>query len=111
MTERADPGLQPERTALAWRRLSLALVVAAAAVARVAPIVLGPWALAPAIPALALAVVVLVISQRRYLSARRALSDPAARPRLAAGGLLATTGFTAVLLGALAVALVLRIGA
>ena len=61
-----DPGLQPERTALAWRRTALALVVAAVVGIRVLPSLLGVWAIVPAGAGLILAVVVLVASHRRY---------------------------------------------
>ncbi len=40
-----DPGLQPERTRLAWRRTLLTQAVAALVALRVLPPVLGPWSL------------------------------------------------------------------
>ncbi len=61
-----DVGLQPERTALAWRRTALALVVAAVVGIRVLPTLLGAWAVVPAGAGVVLAVVVLVASHRRY---------------------------------------------
>ncbi len=61
-----DSGLQPERTALAWRRTALALVVAAVVGMRVLPTVLGGWAILPAGTGIALAVGVLFASHYRY---------------------------------------------
>jgi len=61
-----DVGLQPERTALAWRRTALALIVAAVVGIRVLPTLLGAWALIPAGAGIALAVGILIASHRRY---------------------------------------------
>lgn len=61
-----DAGLQPERTALAWRRTALALVTAALVAIRVLPVLLGPWAFIPAGLGMALAVGVLIASHVRY---------------------------------------------
>lgn len=40
-----DPGLQPERTALAWRRTTISLVLGALVSLRILPPVLGHWSL------------------------------------------------------------------
>lgn len=60
-----DPGMQPERTALAWRRTALALVIAAAVGFRVLPALLGPLALVGAGAGIAIAFAVFVASHRR----------------------------------------------
>jgi Domain of unknown function (DUF202) len=62
---RADRGLAPERTELAWRRTLIAFGAAALVSLRVLPPVLGPWALGAGIGGLLLAVVLWVLSARR----------------------------------------------
>lgn len=61
----ADRGLQPERTALAWRRTGLALTAGAAIGMRTLPGVLGRWSILAASALFVLAVVVVVISHIR----------------------------------------------
>ena len=60
-----DPGLQPERTELAWRRTHLSLVVAALVVVR-RPLTVGPlgWRLGGALAVAGLAAY-LLLSRRR----------------------------------------------
>ena len=62
-----DPGLQPERTSLAWGRTLLALVVAAALLLRWLP----PHGLAAVLPLAAAAVLALGIWLRQGLRYRR----------------------------------------
>jgi len=68
-----DPGLQLERTALAWRRTGLALTIGSLVAMRVLPAALGAWALIPACLALGAAVVILVLAHRRHLRSARDL--------------------------------------
>jgi uncharacterized membrane protein YidH (DUF202 family) len=60
-----DPGLQPERTALAWRRTGLAVAVGAVAGARVLVPTLGAWALVVGLIGLGLAALLVLGSTRR----------------------------------------------
>lgn len=91
-----DTGLQPERTALAWRRTALALVVGSLVCLRVLPPVLGGWALIPALAGLSGAIAVFVASERRYASHHRILtSADSDRIALPGGGLIvAVAGLT-----------------
>ena len=72
-----DPGLQNERTSLAWTRTALALVVAVLLAARITLAELGALAVAFTIFTVPLAIGVLVSASRRYRSAHRALHAPA----------------------------------
>lgn len=103
-----DPGLQPERTALAWRRTALALVIAAAVGFRVLPAFLGPLALVGAGAGIAIAFAVFVAFHRRYRSQHELLTT-AGTPRtvLLDGrlpGLMALTTTLAGLAAAAAIA-------
>jgi hypothetical protein len=68
-----DPGLQPERTALAWRRTGLALTVGSLIGLRVLPALLGPAAYAVAGLAVAASLGVLWAAHRRYRRVHRLL--------------------------------------
>ncbi|QYN35985.1 DUF202 domain-containing protein [Pseudonocardia sp. DSM 110487] len=74
MTERLfDPGLQPERTALAWRRTGLAVAVGAIAGTRLLAPALGAGALVVGLLGLSLAALLLVGSTRRVRRTQAAL--------------------------------------
>ncbi|MBB2902052.1 putative membrane protein [Kineococcus radiotolerans] len=99
-----DPGLQPERTALAWRRTALSLVVVSLGAARLLPAQLGAGAVVLGVVGAGGGVVVHVLAGRR---ARRATAGLLTRGDLAGegAGLLAVTAATALLLGLGALAL------
>lgn len=63
----ASPGLQPERTALAWRRTTLALIGLSLGSARLTWHVLGPAALTFAVAGVSLGVWLTVHEQKRYV--------------------------------------------
>lgn len=67
----SDPGLQPERTALAWRRTTASLLLCSVAGARVLGPVLGRWALVAGLAGLLTTSVVAVLTARRHDRTRR----------------------------------------
>lgn len=97
-----DPGLQPERTLLAWRRVFLILIGLAVALPRLAWPALGEWSLGAAAAIAAVAVALLLWGGRGYRPADPALT------RSSPGAILATAA-TAALLGLAALALVMGI--
>jgi uncharacterized membrane protein YidH (DUF202 family) len=104
-----DDGLQPERTALAWRRTGLALLAGSLAATRILPEVLPTWTVVPAGFGIAVSVVVLVAAHLRYRAVHAALTAAeSAEVPLHGGGLPAlVAAFTALGgLGALVVAVV-----
>ena len=60
-----DPGLQPERTGLAWRRTTLALIVGALVALRLLPPALGSWSIIVGLAGLVLAAIIWVLAHRR----------------------------------------------
>lgn len=102
-----DVGLQPERTALAWRRTALALVVAAVVGIRVLPIMLGEWAIIPAGAGIALAVAILFASHHRYHTQHQRLTTATTdRIALPDGTLLALVASTTLLAGLACIAVI-----
>ena len=103
-----DEGLQPERTALAWQRTSLALGIGALAGLRVLPHYWGAPGLIPAGVGVAASVLLLAFAHRRYRTVHRRLTSGryirAGLPGGALHLLLAAVGFSA---GAVALTFVL----
>lgn len=118
-----DPGLQPERTELAWRRTALAIAIGSLVSLRIFPLVLPPaaaaWGLAPGAIGLVAACALWFAARRRQLRVTAWLlstlpeartpgtTRPGATPVAPPGGgmLLALTVLAAVF-GALSIVIV-----
>lgn len=98
-----DPGLQQERTVLAWDRTALALMVASGLLARV--VVQRSLGVVTVIPAagLILGLLVLILDRPRYLARRRRAQRGGV---MTATGLVTTVGIATVVLGVTALAVV-----
>ena len=81
-----DPGLQPERTELAWRRTTLALTVGALVALRLLPPALGSWSISMGLAGLVLAILIWVLAHRRARYTNHALRHD--HGQLPGGGLL-----------------------
>ena len=89
-----DPGLQPERTELAWRRTALAVAVGSLISLRVLPLMLpqsAAWGLAPGVLGLLAACGIWGAARRRQLRLRAALRKEAFAGVPGGGLLLALT--------------------
>lgn len=75
-----DPGLQPERTLLAWRRTCLALAVGSAIVVRFAGEAIGVFAAILGIAGVATAAAGYVRASMRYRRAHEGLTDSGQLP-------------------------------
>ncbi len=96
-----DPGLQQERTVLAWDRTALTLMVASGLLARViGESSLRPILLVP-IATLIVGLVILVIDRRRYMFRWRKLQEmgrmPASRLATVIGSATIVVGVTSLL--------------
>jgi uncharacterized membrane protein YidH (DUF202 family) len=76
----SDPGLQPERTALAWRRTALALVAGSLLGLRVLPTLLGAAGLIVAAAGVIAALAVLTTAHSRFRRVHRILTEGSAGP-------------------------------
>lgn len=100
-----DPGLQPERTDLAWRRTVLAIAVGALVSLRLLPSVLGPWSLGIGLVGLLLAGASWVLARRRAMLVRVALLTTSAP--LPGAGLLLLVAITTASAATLAILYIL----
>ena len=97
-----DPGLQPERTELAWQRTALAFAIASLISLRMLPDVLGSAAwIALGAFGVAVAGVVWWSGWRRYGAVTRALLSPAGASALPDGRLILAAAIFAIAIGAL----------
>lgn len=104
-----DPGLQPERTLLAWRRTCLALAAAMAVVIKLLAFESDTATVLLAVIGLAVPAVAWLLAAGRYRRSHRRLTRADRDPELPAGGsATAAAALAAVLFGGLALMLVLR---
>lgn len=105
-----DPGLQPERTELAWRRTALAIAIGSVVSMRVFPLALpasaGVWGVVPGLVGLVAACALWVAARRRQLRVTAALTGAAATAP-PGGGLLFTLTSLGCCFGAVALSSVL----
>jgi hypothetical protein len=103
-----DSGLQPERTALAWRRTALAIAVGALVGARILSRPYGAWALVPGAAGLALAILIMFAVHRRHARVHHRLTTAGSdRVPLHGGGLPALVALATAGSGLLCLAVVL----
>ena len=105
-----DRGLQPERTALAWRRSCLALTVGSLVAVRILPDLLGAWALILTGFGVAASIALMVASHYRYISHHTTLTSAETdRVALHGGGLIAALSVFAVGAGLVAFIVVIAL--
>lgn len=96
MTPLFDPGLQPERTELAWRRTALALGVGSLIAIRLLPAEFGDvWWAAAGVAGVVASALLWHLARRRYRSFTAALRDGEVVP--GAGLLFALAGFVVII--------------
>lgn len=98
-----DPGLQPERTELAWRRTGLTLLVGSLIATRVLLQILGGWAAALGVIEVASAAGLLFAIHRAFTAQR--LATDRDHPVLAGGRILGGVALYVVGVGVVALAL------
>lgn len=103
-----DPGLQPERTLLAWRRTCLALAVGGALVVRFTTEAVGAAGAVLGVLGVVIAAAAYVRASVRYRRAHEGLTADGALP--IDGVALALLSVTLLLIGAGAAAYVLGVG-
>lgn len=99
-----DRGLQPERTALAWRRTALALLGASLVALRVLPHMMGVWGLGVGAAGAVASGVLLWLIHRRYIHHHQVLIQDGDRSALAGGYLIAATTLLCLSAGGVALA-------
>lgn len=103
-----DPGLQPERTELAWRRTALALGVGSLIAIRLLPAEFGDvWWAAVGVAGLCVSGVIWHLARRRYRAVNDALRDGEHGARLPGAGILFALALFVVGVAAFGVAIVL----
>jgi len=96
-----DPGLQPERTELAWRRTALAMGIGSLLAVRLLPAAMGsPWWALPGFAGMLLAAALWLGARRRHRAVAQALAAHGDRAALPDGALPAMLATLVALIGA-----------
>ncbi|TFV83995.1 DUF202 domain-containing protein [Microbacterium sp. dk485] len=96
-----DPGLQPERTELAWRRTALAMGIGSLLAVRLLPTAMGsPWWALPGFAGILLTAALWLGARRRHRAVARALAAHGDRAALPGGALPAMLATLVALIGA-----------
>lgn len=99
-----DPGLQPERTELAWRRTALSIAVGSLVAMRLLPTALGSgWWIIPGILGVIFSVALWAWSRRRYEGVSFATVAARDHTLVPDGALLMTLALFVTLIGALGI--------
>ncbi|AZC12524.1 DUF202 domain-containing protein [Microbacterium sp. ABRD28] len=102
-----DPGLQPERTELAWRRTALAFGIGSIVAMRLIPVVFGSaWWVLLGVAGLVASGAIWVSAERRYRAVNGILRREGDRGRMPGAGLLLALALCAAGAGALSLAVV-----
>ena len=105
-----DPGLQPERTELAWRRTALAFGVGSIVAMRLIPAVFGSaWWVLVGVAGLLAAGALWVFAEQRYRAVNVILRRDGDRGRMPGAGLLLALTLCAAGAGLLSLAVVLAV--
>lgn len=109
LLELVEAGLQPERTALAWRRTGLALCAGSVAAVRILAELLGPWAAVLGGVGVLWSLAILVLAHGRHRAVRHRLRGTDRERCAMPGGLLPFATAAMVAAGGIA-ALVVTFG-
>lgn len=103
-----DPGLQPERTELAWRRTALALGAGSLVALRLLPVAFGhpAWAFG-GVAGLAMAATLWLAARRRYRAVNDALGHGGDRGMLPGASMIGALALLALAIGVVSLAIVI----
>lgn len=110
MSRLFDPGLQPERTGLAWQRTCISFLGGSLVAMKVLPQILGEWSVLLGAAGAAEAAILLLAVRRRYLGHHRLLtSEGGETAPLANGRLIAALALSVAAAGAVSLAVAIRL--
>lgn len=107
-----DPGLQPERTELAWRRTALALAVGSLIALRILPVAFGnPWWMLAGVAGLIGTGALFLGARQRYRTVSDTLIREGERAPMPGAGILLALSLFVMAVGIVGVTVVVAIAA